>query len=134
MRQMKNHKQESASLFITNLNFDLNKYWSKSDFRHIFTRTQHILTMFRKRHIITPITTICAVFLAVVQYNSLRRRTRLTTYSCPLSWPIFLEPHIGKLIKDHFLSCRILIVVYSPFCYRLNSLVLLFNNVVDLVL
>ena len=34
--------------------------------------------MFRNRNIITPIITVCAVFLAVAQYNSLRRRTRLT--------------------------------------------------------
>ena len=34
--------------------------------------------MFRNRNIITPIITVCAVFLAVVQYNSLRRTTRLT--------------------------------------------------------
>jgi len=34
--------------------------------------------MFRNRNIISPIITVCAVFLAVVQYNSLRRRTRLT--------------------------------------------------------
>jgi len=64
--------------------YNWSKFWSKLklnqivSFPHISCHTSYYHTMFRRKSLSTSLLSICAVFFAVVHYNSLRQRTPLT--------------------------------------------------------